>query len=799
MEPLARPIPEEFKRGFRSLIDNTKGAFTNALFNALDELGLFGYESSGREKFTIGVKASREVYDNFDLTGTWTVLDRLQTRVSLKPLDHLSTLDLSKMTPTFGVPYASALFEPSASFTLTNVRQVSSQTLRRLPPPSEMESRLNIPEDPNLNETNPYTPWYLIDPSIRARLGKLWNPITFPIRLPLSVKGLDRLADGEMIGYSVSGAVETGVSVGWKVIQDPLTRMAGAEFRVTTVLEGSFQISILKEDKRFARIKLTRNTKTQNPGASKKLSIGIEAADLLKGKLILKGIGVDLKVIPFEMTSTKFDLKQFDVIYRYDLTQDDAVDAYHRAVLGSFALSEELALSPAERLAFQANESVTESVNPADSDAPSALLPAVERIIRRTGKEITVQKTNRLRLLISPGIAREKNRSNLEAKIEMPDGTHVIHRGFSESSKKKEAILGLATENTRRKFTVLLDEEKYLKGDDDSIFIISESFLEDTQTAADELRAVTDEIESFLGLPELFPEFPSFIPHPRKPGRMKRARYGRSSFYYGFSIGRRQIEAFLSIPTHEKAEHIKIVFSESGLLQNIFHRRDKSRTLDRWNEAGTVALSRNPAELYHALDRLFNDRTRPFELMKLIKLALKGKPIDYFVSAQNIGFGRVQERGKIQSAVDKLILLTENTLGFEGNNRRTVLDPDAIVSELSSQAPRSTDPIAIRFHLDKNPKTLFFRLTRSSALRRNIILSELTLANASLRFKQGENEIILDPQALDSLTFKLSENLRREDRYTLTIGYSTDGKKFGPASSIRFPATFYYPSRREDP
>jgi hypothetical protein len=785
---LVRAWPEELRRSISAAADDAKTAFVNILFNSLDDFNLFSVHDTDR-KFRLGLNVKREVYDNFDLTGTWTVIDRLELKGGARPFDHLSTIDLTKVTPNLGLPFASVSFDATTSFLWTNVRQVSAHKIREIPDTDEVarEFRSRMESKPELSEVNPYTPWYLIDPSIRPRFGKLWNLISFPFRTPFTAKSLKRLSDGEVISYTLLNAtVEIGGTVGWKIIPDPLARTAGADLRITTFIEGQFLVSIMKENSRFVRVKITRLGKLglgKLGFGSRQFTVGANFKQILKGKLFFAGEGVSAKVVPFEWKATDANLSQFDVVYRYDLENPDAIDAYQRAVWGAFGLSEELAFGPNEMARYRVSS--------------PTYTPAVERLFRREGSGKNHDEYRLLQISLLLKGKNEKNRSDLEAHIEMPDGNHVIHRGLTEKNHSSDIFFGASREKVSRKFTVLLDEEKFQRNEKDSLFVISESFFEDSRTRGRELRKITGEIETFLNRPELFPDLPDFIPDPEHPNRSQRAYYGRSSFYYGFSLDREKVEAFLKVPPSQRREWVNLAITRHPESRFVSRSLETERLLRHWDKAATAYAARDAKILFQALREFFEPRGQEKALMQIVRFALAGQSLDYFLSAQNIGFGRIQERGKITTPVEKLMTLMENTLGFEGTYKRALVDPEAVVSEVKSSI-RPDGLVEVQFTIGTDPKSFFFRLTRTTPLRRNKILSEITISNASLLFKAGENKLVFDPNgAPGSLAYKLGHEIHSGEYYTLSVGYSRDGQKFGPAASLRFRAPPIYPKETE--
>ena len=889
-DPVVHPMPEVFRHQFLTLIDGLKTGVVNAIFNGLAEFDPYSKTFPDKIRLHTNVHVKREVYDNFNFTGTYTVIDRFEAKFDASPLNGLHTLNTAIATPALGLPYASVIFTPTLTTKWVNVRQVEPATLKALEAPATLETQFakkagdasvdstspstppsnGIPPvadsklltpliknmdtlnhakkrplsvaglrrlfgagpaessdaanengsadtdgppnpsltstststatpkstptaDPDLSETNPYTPFYLVDPSIRARFGKIWNPFTFPFRSPLTIKGVRRLDDGEVIAYGVNGRVEVGGEVGWKVIPSPGLQEAGLSVKVTASLEGEFQISILKEDERFVQVKLSRNRKI---GVSQSAAVSVQTNDVLKGHLIINGLGLSLQVIPFEYTSADTDLSQYDVVYRYDLHQIASHDAYLRAVVGAFGRSAELADHP--EIARPAVDEV-EPIGPAgDVNAePTDGAPAVQRLFTRRMKGTERDMVRKFKLSFALASTNEKDRSTVTADLEMPDGKHTVHRSLALHNINHSGPFGNASESISRKITVLMDEESYRAGKDDSLFVIAESSFEDSHTKPKELRAVTDEIERFLNQPNLFPDFPDTIPDPKKPDRKRKAYYGQSSFYYGVSLNRPRVEQFLAVPADARERIVTEAFRNRSLMRKLIRwNKDKREMLRAWQDAIDANAAGDLPRLFKALTALFDNRNRATETLDIIRNVLPDNSLDYFITAQNIGFGKIQKSGKINTPVDAILLKTDNTLGQETFSQRLRTDAAAVVSEIAVNK-RDDGLFELVFKLAREPKKIDFQITRTTPFKQNVLSNLITLRNADKRFHLGENKVILDPKAPErTLEHELGQYLRSGQYYTVALGYSQGGAKEGPSNSTRIyvPGDAAYPA-----
>lgn len=746
--PEPRLWPETTYRHLISTADRWGLSISDALFSALDSLDLAKLKFGPRNDSGVGLSVQRDVYDNADLLNTYTVIDRARVGIELSPLSGVNEiLRQSLETTAFLMPSVRFILNAEGYVDFMHIHQVPSQKYQTLP---SVGANFTDPiPDPDLRELNPYMPWYLFDPSMRARFGKILNPLRAPFRLPLNMKSYARMRAGDVMAYSLYGGVEVGAGAGYRVIPDPNFTHSGVDLQVTAFFEGEFQISVLKESERFARVKLTR---LQKKTGQVQITAGVERERAFRGFFLFKGSNIeidgigafDLKLIPFRWELSRMKGRQFDVGYRYDLSTEEGKEAYHRAVLGSFAFSDEIASREEE------NRPVTQ-------------------IFERDAQLRERRRATSLELFFLLKRRGERNTGSIEATVKLPDGTHEVLKSTAE--RKTESV----REQLSRKFTVALDRELYEQNDPGSLFLIAETFTEDSSTSGVEMRKKIFEIESFLGNPNLFPELPERVPHPRHASRTKAASFGRSSFYYGFHLGRSQIELFLEIPDARKVE----------LANSILRESFTEPVLKRWRAAYEAHLSRDPKKLHTALAELFNDRRYGKSLMSLVRAALAGQSLDYFVDASNVAFGRVQERGQVRMPVEQLLTVTDQAIGFESYTRRLREDSEATLKDVRVEK-RADGKLVLKFTLDQDATALYFRLNRTTSYRRYRTVADLVYANTSGRFPRGDNEIVLDLNSRDQLSRKLADPLHTNDYYTLTLAYSRDSRRFGPIGTTRF-------------
>ncbi len=906
--------PGQLWRLLTTQLDGAGLQVTNSIFNSLTQFDLVK-TPIGKGQFQLTTK--REVFDNYDLLNTWTVIDHFYMTSSIPILNASLPVPTGPAgTLTFGFWIGG-----NAGMTWTNIRQVPAQRYRELPSVNDEQRKIElstwfkeqqtidaagthqgrdagrivvadptvpkvspstspIPTDPNVTPLDPSSPWYMFDPSIRPRLSKLLNRITFPFRLPVSYEKFKEMESGELISYSGTGGIEVGGSVGWTFIKVPYLEQFNTSISVKTYVHGDYTISVLKETERFAKVKVSRSL---TRGAGFGFNSDFKDKTVFDGVVLLKSIypftvgKYNFHLLPFNFSADKNETNFFDVGYRFDLDDPAAQEAFGRAVLGSFALSEEL------------------------RDRRNAEgLPIVERIFDRAAE--SHQHSNNRGLTIG-GLFNWQSGHNVEefkATLNLPDGTNHVLKEATQNSSQWKNIFGI-WERFRFNFTTALNQEAYEKGDPNAFFMVVEAFIDDSRTTGKEIRNYIAEVERVTGKTELLPELPLFVPKkkqpkpkpsakprhsklgeatrrrlgdkdleftplptddddddddedeetiqddsagvhgvagvtgvtsgtggtlgsaagndPRRPRqvspsdeedpvpandgvhvRMKRAMYGRSSFYYGLNIPRPLLEKFISTPDNQKIALLEMAFGVTeGAWERVkrrpeyFENPDEDQKRDtppllvqrfyhRWKR---IHLGLPVEEQVHRLGELFSERRHSYELMLLLQLALAGEELDYFVTAQNAAFGRVQQRGKATTNVDKILYQADQQMGFERMAGGFRGDPEATMTDVNSKV-LDDDRVELRFNLTKEAKFVYFRVTRSTRWKRYKVVSEVIFANNGGRFPKGKNTIVLDRLSTDYLSRELGTPLQKNEFYIINLGYTRDGVRWGQATSTRF-------------
>jgi hypothetical protein len=763
-----------------SALDTGVYSLTQTVFDGIDTLGVRLFRANYVE---LGIKTERQVFDNQDILNSYTVIDKFSASLDSREL-RLSTEFFTQNLSigfTFGV---------GGSLNFTNIRQVNANRYTTLPSVEDEYAQLND----TIENVETYGSGYYIDPSLRPRVNRLWNLVTFPFKLPLTLRRLDKLEDGELMSYGVSGYVEVGPEFGVALAPDNGIADLGVRLNYVTFLSGEFRITVLKENGRHVRVKLT---KLQEKG--RRLNVTGEGRDvnIFKGFLLFKGtdrerriLDIDVQLVPFEFSVEKKKIKSLDIGYRYDLADPKAREAFKKALYGSFSLSEDLqgkqnadGIKPIEKLFTKRSEGIG----------------------RRSAYEMNLSVYRR---------RHSSDATSIEAVLELPTGEHKVFKESRSLNKEWRAIWG-SFEKVNYNYTISLDKTAFSQGKPNSLQMVVEANINDSHTSGKEMRKYVHEVRTALGNPDLLPDLPVRV--PRRNGKSKIARYKRSTFYYGFNLNQKQLIKFIKTKPRkmwkllEKAFHIKSGKWSTRLarakyralhigssianvpLAIISSHMKKGNNLEvakkiysRWSRLSRSFdknLIENVDKKIELLSRMFKSKHFGHEALRLILLSLEQEKLDYFLVASNDSFGRISERGRVTTNSEYLLNLTDENIGFERIAGGLRSDPNILIKDLKTKV--IGDKVHVSFNLDHESKLLYFKLYKSNRLSRAQSKSEFVFKNKT-RFKKGLNKLVIDRESLDSIGLRLSESLYEKNYYSLTMSSTLDGRSWSKVASSRF-------------
>ncbi|MFY7994458.1 MAG: hypothetical protein ACOVP4_14265 [Bacteriovoracaceae bacterium] len=741
MEPRTRLWPDKWLNDINKTVDRSGSQLTNVIFDQIDD---FDYTFIETIDFNFKAGVKRTVFDNQDVLGTWTVNDNFRIELGHDKAEYSVPIG-----PTFLAPLAFKL-GVGGTISVSHVRQVKSYLYHTLPRVDELG-------EGNVEEQVTRSRWLEFDPSSRPRLSNIWNPLIAATRIPWTKKGVDRLADGELVSYSASGFVSTGLELGIVPIKFHQDANLNLSVGAKVFLSGEFRITVLKESSRYVRVKVTKiNSRgTEITAGSSARDIEVFKGFAIFGEDDLGRVKVD--VTPFNFSLKRERKKQYDLGFRYDLNHPEGIEAYEDAVIGQFKRSEELS---------KKKNKIVEHILTRESlekSRESGVVIGVDWFIKTTNK---------------------RRRSNLEADITLPDGEKKIFKSSTELSKTWSTVWGDG-EKKDYNFITLFDQYAYEKGETNSFQLVTEGLIEDVRTSAKEINSYIRRVEKIVGDDTILPELPSHVPSLKKNKKPKKARYKRSSFYFGQFFSQNQVIKFIMTPADKAREITKKSFSKSGELSN----GPKSKKFyRRWLRVQKAYLkvkkSSDMVKVLKELADMFKLYGKSIEGMRAVLFSLNGQEIDYFLTASNNSFGRIQLRGKQVTNAEKLLNLADDTINFENTVGTRLSDPKMIIKDFRTEQLKNKN-LKVTFTLPENSNYVFFRVLRSSGWKRIKNIKELIFYNKN-KFNAGINEWIVGPESSSTLDRALYESFSKTDHYTLQMSTSRDRFTWGRTESSRF-------------
>jgi hypothetical protein len=776
---------------------------STAIFNAMQNINL---ATVGIGPTSSNVQMGRTVYDNHDVAHTFSVVDHILLNTQIPVYTGVwapGNYDLTwGIGTTAGIEITDIRQSKQSSVPsyFTNYGQTQAQmnqwfsqyqANQSATPASDPQSPGNtevvIQNNPPTTENGPSS-WFGWDPLRKAEYSGLLNLLSFPTHIPFKAETLAKMEAGEIISYSATGSVELSAGASWNLDPTSITSIVEAGVTLTTYVQGKYQITVLKEDDRYARVKLTRLW-TQGEG----VTLGSQDSQslLIRGLLIAKvKLKPTLSIVPFQFNANQDTGRSFDVGYRYDLNDPLARKAYEMAMLGRFAYSDELTHA---------------TVGAGAQTAP------VTKVFASASRNSDDDEQTRIRLSLLFSQTKTADVSISDAKIAFPDGTYQILQGLADDEDKQTTLWG-ANQDFQFKFTSFLDKDGYAAGKPNSLRLLAEGFIDNSDTNAVQLYKYMDEVETIAGENNLFPRPPLQRPDCQPDHTCGTLPYGRSSFYYRLTLTQDQTLQFVHTPTAQMWSIVEKAFDEQpGTWQNAWNRGVFVVTHDAVNfadlswlaagEAPTVdsiervqcavrfvsnwqAMQKetDPTAIAKDLSELFATRNYGYPLMRALRLSLAADAVGYIVSGSNRSFGYIWD-DKNAIADNAILERINREINFDQPWLNPETDTQAQVLNVTARA-LDANRVEIDFFSKESPVYLYLRLDQMGIFS-DPTLMEIVIDNKNQQFVAGKNLLIIDASD-GSIDQQFLKDLQPGQQYRISLAVSADSVHWGAIAQTKF-------------
>ncbi len=789
--PAPKAVPDEWPPGTLESLSLQSERASEALFNLIEDVEVAAIKAGHG---VVNARVGRRVFDNHDVLGSWTVVDHIRLDVNY-PFYALYWPIVGPITGgwSIGGDVANGFID---------IRQVLPRDFARLP--SLEERAKQIQSMPNASqraaqsdiEQEWTTPFAGLE---QARWSRLWNMITFPARAPTSVSWVSHMENDEVLSFLAEGTIEIGPELLWQVPIPHFPTTLNAQASAASYIYGQFRISILKENDRFVRVRLTRQGEAGVTG-----SAGGFTSDVINGFSVVSWHPLKNKteITPFTFNIRHGKGRAIDVVYRYDLSQEQGRQAYEAAVAGRFRLSEELSGSGQWRR------------------QPAAAA------VRHLGDRDTVYtkgyKGTSARYSLIYRHSHESTLTSSDITAEFPESTARVYRSDAENDSAWRFIWGSAASFNYR-FRIDVDRDRSERHLRDAATMVLRGELTNSDTSGDDLYDYMDEAEGATGRHGFFPRPPRMRPSEDFPRyqadtgfdrrthqrRSSDIDYGRSSFYYQLTFSQDQLTRFVDTPDDQRWGLLERAFGQpagvwaSGTrrvgfdithlperLLNIplyalnIHYREGSMLqharamIDAWRKAATGTTLE---ERMSALGEMFSDRRYSAEMVKLLRARLTGEKVSYVIQGSSHGFGYLRDEGGGTTPIDPLPDQKEQVIDFDREEARPQADPAAAVTGMRIQALGGgrfrldfrTDPTVI-------PRDLYLTLLEIRPWRLPREIGQAAYIDTSKALAAGANVLVLNDRS--GPFSDLLARIEPGNVYVVKIAISARRRHLGPDS-----------------
>lgn len=799
-------------RGIRaaSLSGDTIGT---AIFDLIEDLKLFKVDvGEGQAR----VRTGRRIYDNHDVLGSYTVVDRF--RVSLNyPLYTWSEAINGTFTSTFAVGSHHEL-------DFVHIRQVLPSAFAELPRTPQAPSDLFTPGwSQNADSSDPAQApgWDRMQPTVatidrpqaedafdalgRARWSSLWNLLVVPFRVPTKPEWIERIAPGDIVSWRGSGTIEVGPGIGLSLKVPGALRIYDASLQYRIFVAGNFSISVLREDQDHVRLKVTRTASFGDRWSFGGGSSGVISDLALQSWNPIERL---TRMSPMAVGRSRSMSTGFDVVFRYDLRDPAAREAYRHAVFGNLVASDQLAGGDAWR----------------EHPEPAA--------VRRIGDQSRKSRNTTLGTSTRYGSFYRHNHDaaveHTDLIVDIGDGPVRVLRSQAKNTTRWRWFWG-AQERVETDVTVWADRDRLDAGEDDAVTLTVTHEVVDSLTSGPELLTYIDLMETATGRRGFFPRPPAYLPEePRDRShghidfdrRRHRdvivkhpIRLGRSSFYAQVTYSQDQIQRFLAIPQEERWSAMETAFGVTAGAWSSRSRRALYGTSNALKTLLNIPLypfnqhlpqgshlfsAQSAVRSWRNADRsqdlhrqlcllveMFASRRYGFELTHLLRLRLGDEPVSYAVKGSSYVFGTMRDEGQGVAPLSPLPERMSERIDFDTPQARRTPVVQATIANLTLE-PIDHDRLRVKLTIaaDARPTALYARLIERRPWSLSRSIGAAVVAHLDQPLQAGVNEWILDRRAgpMSDLLGRTEHGLE----YEFVVAISLDGRTWGPITSSPF-------------
>ena len=816
---LGGKIKEETTTLIDESIDDITSDIGTTIFEELTQFNLFQFKLG--ERITGEVKAYRRIFPNYDILNSYTIVDTYRIPVNI-PL-------YSQSVPLGDIVGLSAGLSlgSSNSFEINNIRQAIPGKISSYPRFRDFLKKEKFLkgiswkkikdffvgsfryDDAELDALNSrfsllkteirssemvddrgikyFTTAYLEDPVNQARFGKIANIFLSPLKFPVKAKMLRHLHHGEIVSFTSNGYLHLSGNVGWNYTLEGITNPLTAQVSTTTYLNGTYRVSVLKENDRYAQVKITRLSRK---GISKSFYPLTINHTLFDGIAVL-GVDLGQKITfsPFRYSSGRSKSHSFERVYRYDLEQEDGVKAYEKAIFGMLVKSEQMSEL------YKEDET-----------------PAVQKVIEKETFSRDRNRSAKFEINYIFKATSSKNLSIGRSRIYLGSGkdkgVHYIKHGTSTKIKQWSSIFG-SKERKQQTIQVSMDQNRLEKGEESSFGVSAKFFIEDNRTSGKELKRYVDQFNSILGFDgkfqTVFKPFPIRVPKKTRKSdedtgsnirnnSLQVAEYKKSNLYMHLQFGKEHIKTFLKTPEVVKKSILTQVFELSEPYEKLegfnhdLDTRDEMgfnkarRVLKKWNKLSQIT---DYDELHLALSRFFHMSNVSYEdKVILFRKSLIDQNFTFQYNIFNEKLGRSTQSKKTAFVVDNVSHLANDLLNFDRIGNRNFGNAKAVVTSISHEKLKN-GVVKVKIDLPVEPTFIFLKLdNRTLNFTRDSI--QQVLGNQEKRFKKGVNTLTLDPESKDPIVQKFLQIYENSRKFRFSVAIALEDANWGGVKITEF-------------